>query len=189
MAIKNTETSYGNIAKAFHWSMFLLLLGVVAVGFYMQDMPSGTLEQMRSKMGWYDNHKSFGILILFLVILRLGWRMINRVPEMPDSMSRIEILSARAMHALLYVVMFVQPLSGWLMSSYGGRTVEFFGVELPALVDKNRDMGGFFHGVHEITALLLIAAFALHMFAALFHHYGRKDNVMEKMSFFPKKPD
>ncbi len=189
MAIKNTDTSYGNIAKAFHWGMFLLLLGMVLLGSYMHELPADTPAQMGYKFGLYDYHKSFGILILVLVIFRLGWRMINPVPKMPDTMSKIENLSAHAMHMLLYVIMFAQPLFGWLMSSYAGRPVKFFGLELPALADKDKAMGDIFHEAHEIAALLLVVAFFIHVAAALFHHYVRKDDVMERMSLRPKKSE
>ena len=189
MAIKNTDTSYGTIAKAFHWSMFVLLLGMVILGNYMHDLPADTPEQMGYKFGLYDYHKSFGVLILLLVIFRLVWRRINPVPKMPDTMSRIDGLSAHAMHMLLYVIMFAQPLFGWLMSSYGGHPVKFFGLELPALADKDKAMGDFFHEAHEITALILVVAFVVHVAAALFHHYVRKDDVMERMSLRPEKSD
>ncbi len=189
MTAKNTDTSYGNVAKVFHWGMFLLLVGMVIVGIYMHKLPSDTPEQMQYKMGLYNDHKSFGILILILVVLRLGWRMVNAVPKMPDTMSNLENLSAHAMHVLLYVIMFAQPLFGWLMSSYGGHTVKFFGLELPALADKDKAMGGFFHEAHEVTAMLLIVAFVIHAGAALFHHYVRKDDVMERMSLRPKKSE
>ncbi len=181
MTIKNTDNSYGTIAKAFHWVMFLILLGMVAVGYYMYELPADTPQQMGYKFGLYDYHKSFGILILLLVVLRLGWRMINPVPKMPGGMRKIEIFSAHAMHVLLYIMMFIQPLSGWLMSSYGGHPVKFFGSVLPALADKDKALGDIFHEVHEITAALLIALFAIHVAAALFHHFIRKDDVMKKM--------
>jgi len=189
MALKNTDSSYGNMSKALHWGMFLILVGIIAVGYYMSDLPSDTPEQMGYKFGLYDLHKSFGILILFLVALRLIWRMINPVPKMPDSMSKIESLSAHAMHILLYVVMFAQPLFGWLMSSFGDHSVKFFGIPLPALVGKDKAMGDFFSDAHEITAILLIIFFVIHVAAALFHHFVRKDDVLLRMSLRPTKTD
>ena len=187
MAIRNTDTTYGSIAKAFHWGMFLILLALIIIGSYMSDLPADTPAQVTYKLGIYAYHKSFGILILVLVILRLGWRMINPVPKMPDTMSRLEALSAHAMHILLYIIMLVQPLFGWIMSSYAGRPVAFFGMELPALADKDKAMHHFFEEAHEVTAILLVAAFALHVAAALFHHFIRKDDVMLRMSPRPDK--
>lgn len=189
MALKNTDTSYGNLAKAFHWGMFLLLLGVLIVGNYMHELPADTPEQMGYKFGLYDNHKSFGILIMLLVVIRLGWRMMNPVPKMPDTMSKIEVASAHAMHMLLYVIMFAQPLFGWLMSSYGGHPVKFFGFTLPALADKDKAMGDLFHEAHEVTAGILVLAFIIHVAAALFHHFVRKDDVLIRMSPRPEKSD
>ena len=189
MAVKNTDTSYGVIAKVFHWGMFLILFGLVGVGLYMSDLPADTPDQMVYKFGLYDQHKSFGILILMLVAARLIWRVINPVPKMPDTMSRLEGLSAHAMHMLLYVIMFAQPLSGWLMSSFGGYPVKFFGIGLPALAGKDKALGEFFHEAHEIMAILLIVAFVVHVGAALFHHFVRKDDVMTRMSPHSKKSD
>jgi len=181
MAIKNTTTSYGIIAKAFHWIMFLILVGMIVVGFYMHGLPSDTPEQMTYKFGLYDLHKSFGLLVLMLVLLRLGWRLINPVPEMSGSLSRIEALSAHGMHMLLYVMMLTQPLSGWAMALSGGHPVKFFGVQLPALLEKNAAMKDLFYEIHEIGAIALIVLFVLHMFAALFHHFVRKDDILTRM--------
>lgn len=187
MDIKNTNTSYGSIAKLFHWGMFLIIAGILILGLYMGDLPKDTPEQMSYKYSLYDYHKSFGVLILLLVIARLGWRMKNPVPEMPDSMSKIEGLSAHAMHILLYVIMFAQPLSGWMMSNSAGIPVKFFGLEMPTLIDKDKAMSDFFHEAHEVVATLLMVAIAIHVAAALFHHFIRKDDVMERMSPHPKK--
>jgi len=189
MDIKNTGSSYGNVAKAFHWIMFLLLVGVVIIGYYMYGLPAETPEQRGYKFGLYGWHKSFGILVLLLVVLRLGWRIFNPPPKMPGSLSKIEACSAHAMHIMLYIVMFVQPLSGWLMSSLGGHSVKFFGLEIPALAGKDKAMQGIIHEVHEITAIVLIVLFVVHVAAALFHHYVRKDDVLRRMLPHPTKID
>ncbi|MBL4613027.1 MAG: cytochrome b [Emcibacter sp.] len=189
MALKNTDTSYGSLSKAFHWGMFLILLGLFIVGKYMHGLPADTPEQMGYKFGLYDYHKSFGILIMALVVVRLGWRMINPALKMPGTMSKIEIASAHAMHMLLYVIMFAQPLFGWLMSSYGGHPVKFFGFMLPALADKDKAIGEFFHEAHEVTATILVVAFIIHVAAALFHHIVRKDDVLVRMSPRPQKSE
>ncbi|MCF6197358.1 MAG: cytochrome b [Emcibacter sp.] len=189
MALKNTETSYGSLAKAFHWGMFILLAGLVILGNYMHGLPADTPDQMSYKFGLYDLHKSFGIMVLFLVVLRLIWRKMNPVPVMPDTMSKIENISAHAMHMLLYAIMFLQPIFGWLMSSYGGHPVKFFGLELPALVGQNKEIGELFEEIHEVTAGLLVTAFVVHVAAALYHHFVCKDDVMDRMSLRPKKSE
>ncbi|VAV97074.1 hypothetical protein MNBD_ALPHA02-330 [hydrothermal vent metagenome] len=189
MALKNTEISYGSVAKAFHWGMFIILAGLVILGNYMSDLPTDTPDQVSYKFDLYGLHKSFGILILFLVVLRLIWRKMNSVPKMPDTMSRLENVSAHAMHMLLYAIMLLQPVFGWLLSSYESNAVKFFGLELPALVGKNKEMGELFEELHEVTAGLLVTAFVVHVAAALYHHYVRKDDVMDRMSLRPKKPE
>lgn len=182
MAVKNSETSYGSVAKFFHWGMFLLISGLVVVGFYMHGLPADTPEQAGYKYDLYDQHKAFGIVALILVTIRLGWRLKNPVPKMPDGMRKIELLSAHAMHILLYFLMFAQPLSGWLRSSYGGHDTEIFGMALPMLVAKDKGLEDFFHETHEMLASVLIAAFLLHVGAALYHHFVRKDDVLLRMS-------
>lgn len=182
MAIKNSDSSYGSVAKIFHWGMFLLILTLVVVGFYMHGLPADTPEQATYKFGFYDLHKAFGILALILVALRLGWRLSNPVPKMPENMRKIELFSAHAMHVLLYVLMFAQPISGWLRSSYGGHAVEMFGLKIPALVGKDKAMEHFFHEAHEVLAFALITAFFLHVGAGLYHHFVRKDDVLRRMS-------
>lgn len=181
MAAKNSDHSYGYVAKAFHWGMFLILLGLVVLGIYMSDLSPETPDQMREKFAFYDWHRSFGLLILLLVVFRLGWRLINPVPKLPTATSRIEVLSAHIVHGLLYVMMFIQPITGWIMSSLLARPVKFFGLELPALADKNKDLGKVFEETHEIIGYILIFVFVIHMGAALFHHFIRKDDVLRRM--------
>jgi len=181
MAARNTDHSYGFVAKAFHWGMFVILLGLVVLGMYMSDLSPETPEQMREKFSLYDWHRSFGLLILLLVVFRLGWRMINPVPKLPTATSRIEVLSAHIVHGLFYLLMFILPVTGWVMSSFLARPVKFFGLELPALAENNKAMGEVFEEIHEVIAFILIFVFVIHLGAALFHHFIRKDDVLLRM--------
>lgn len=178
MQIKNTQNSYGLVSVSFHWIMGLIMIGLVIAGLMLADelIPD---ENRRAVMGL---HKSFGITILMLIGLRLLWRFTNLVPKLPADMAGWKKGLAHLVHFGLYVSMIVMPLSGWGMSSAGGHPVNFFGLfELPALVEKNKELGKVFHEIHEIAGFVLIGLFALHVGAALLHHFIYKDNVLKRM--------
>jgi cytochrome b561 len=177
MPIKNTNNSYGTVAKIFHWLLFILLLGAVIGGNIDAGLPDGA-----EKTEMLNLHKSMGVLILLLVILRLGWRLINPLPH--QLVTGWQLSASIWTHRLLYLLMLAQPMSGCLMSQAAGKPIIFFGLfELPTLLSKNKAWAGVFHEAHEIIWILL-AVFALgHMLAALYHHFVVKDDVLRRMGF------
>lgn len=180
MCLKNTKDSYGLIAKIFHWPMALIILGLILVGLYMS-----AIEPSPEKLQMVYYHKSFGILILWLVGLRIIWRAFNTQPAHLPSHKGWERLLAKLAHFFLYVAMIGMPLSGWLMSSAGEYPVPFFGLEMPDLISKNPDIGRLMHGVHEILAYMLIGAIGLHAMGALKHHFIDKDETLKRMAAKP----
>ncbi len=134
--------------------------------------------------GW---HKSFGIAILMLAALRLAWKLRNMSPKLPSWMSKFDVFAAESVHTLLYVIIFVMPLSGWAMSSASGLHVSFFGLfTLPDLVAPDKPLAGFLRQFHNIMAWVIIGVVSLHAFAALLHHFYYKDNILRKMLPFGK---
>lgn len=177
MHIRNTNAAYGAITKIFHWIIGLSIIGLLGVGLYMDAMPSSP-----DKWALYGLHKAIGILVLFSVFARILWRIINLTPALPENMSPLEKIGAHAGHFALYIFMVGMPLSGWIMSSAGGHAVKIFDLyTMPALVEKNKELGGIFNAVHEYMGYALIATLAIHIAAALFHHFWRKDNVLRRM--------
>jgi cytochrome b561 len=177
MAIQNTTRRWGAIAQLFHWTVVVLLIVQVTLAFMADDLPNG----MR-KLTLLARHKSVGITILILVILRLLWRQFNQTPELPDDLKRYERFLARFTHAALYVLLFALPLSGWMMSSARGFPVSWFGfIQLPDLVPKSKPLYDFFVATHETLACLLGLVVTLHVAAALKHHFIRKDDVLRRM--------
>jgi len=177
--MKNTETSYGVIAKGFHWLLFLMLTFMIVAGNFLASMPKGPEKLQAAGM-----HKSFGLVVLVLVLLRLVWRLINATPKDPEGTPAIQNLVAHAMHWALYVLMFAQPLAGILMSQAAGYPVSFFGMfELPVLLDKDPSLAQFFRGAHGTVWILLVLAVIGHAGAALYHHFIMKDEVLKRMSF------
>ena len=177
MCLKNSEHSYGGVAKTFHWLMFLIIAGLVAAGFIAEDMANGP-----DKFKIIGLHKSFGITVLTLVALRLGWKSMNAAPVLPAVLNIWEKYAAHAGHALLYVLMFAMPFSGWVMSSAAGFPVSVFGLfTLPDLVAPDKTLKQDMVEVHETLAWVLIAMVALHVLAALLHHFYYKNDVLRRM--------
>ena len=168
---------YTRTAKSLHWLMAVLLIGLLALGFYMHDLPLSP-----EKLQYYSWHKWAGVCVFILVIARLAWRLGHRPPALPGHMARIEQLVAHAGHHLLYFLMFAIPLSGWLMSSAKGfQTVLFGVVPLPDLLAKNKETGDLLQSLHWALNMLLAATVLGHAAAALKHHFIDKDDVLARM--------
>lgn len=180
--LKNTENTYGIVAKTFHWLLFLMLTFSIIAGNFLASMPKGAEKFQAAGM-----HKSFGAIILMLILLRLIWRLINVTPKDPEGTPAIQNNMAHAMHLGLYVLMFLQPLSGIIMSQAAGFPVSFFGLfEFPVFLDKAPSLAEFFRGVHGTVWILLVLAVIGHAGAALYHNFIMKDEVLKRMSFGAK---
>lgn len=159
--------------------MAILIIGQLTLGIYMTDMPKGGLRKE-----FYGLHKGIGILILFLLIARVLWYLKNIQPSLPFNIPLWEQRVSHFFHGLLYVLMFLLPLTGWLMSSAGGYPVSFFGLfTLPNLISQNKTLGNFFGDAHTYLGYIFIAVIVLHVLAALHHHFIKKNNVLRKMLF------
>ena len=129
------------ISKSFHWLMAGMILGLLFVGFYMVGLAFSPF-----KLQVYGLHKSFGILVLVLGILRLGWRFIASSPKPLVTHKRWEKFLSHIIHVVLYGVIFAMPVSGWLMSSAGDFPVGLFGLfEMPDLIAKDQDVLSLIH--------------------------------------------
>ena len=176
--LKNTENTYGVVAKGFHWLLFLMLGFTIIAGNFLASMPKGAEKLQAAGM-----HKSFGAVLLMLIMLRLLWRLINVTPKLPGGTTHAQSLLAKGMHWVLYVLMFAQPLSGVMMSQASGYPVSFFGLfEFPMLLDESQGMAEFFHAMHGIVWIALVVAVMGHAGAALHHHFIKKDNVLKQMT-------
>lgn len=166
---------YNRIAIAFHWIVGLIMIGLLAVGLIMVDMPKP------DKYVFYGWHKAIGIIVLGLVVLRFIWRLVSPPPPLPAETPASQVLMAHIAHMALYALMFAMPLVGWMMSSAGGYPVKVFGVEIPPLVEKNEELGDLAHELHEWGGWVLIALIVLHVGAALYHQFVQKDGILQRM--------
>lgn len=178
MSFGNTEDKYGGLSKTLHWLSALLIFGLVLMGFFMEGLPAGP-----DKFQVYGLHKSFGLIALIFVISRLLWRFTSVAPDALETQVLWEHLLAKIVQFALYLFMVGMPLSGVLMSNAGGYPVGFFGVEMPALIGKDKGIFDFMRSAHEFFAYGLLAALGLHIAGAFKHYVLDKDASMERMMF------
>jgi cytochrome b561 len=172
------DWQYSRTAVALHWLLALLITGVAGVGWYMMEIED------EPGSGWYfANHKSVGIVIALLVVARLAWRLVNRPQPLPDSVPIWQARLATATQALLYLAMFLMPLTGYLGASYSKQGVQFFGMATPAWALPDHDTAERFFDIHGVLIWVLVALVAAHVLGALKHLFIDKDGVFERMRF------
>ncbi len=179
--LKNSLDSYGTMSKVIHWIMALGIIMLIVVGIYM----TGLDKEDPSRLQIYGMHKSFGALMMMLIIVRLIWLRITPAPALPSVFNAKEQMLTKGVHKLLYLLMLVVPFSGYIMSNAGGYPIKFFGLfELPALVGKSKAIGGFAHEAHEILGFVMLAFILLHMAGAIKHRLqdkGGESDILNRM--------
>lgn len=177
MALRNTTTRYGAVAQLLHWATVALIVTQFVLAELAEDLPRGL-----AKLELITRHKSLGITILALAVLRLAWRATGPVPPVPATAGRWARSAAGVSHWLLYGLLFALPLSGWLMSSSANYPVSWFGlVQLPDLVAPGEALHETMEEVHEVLAQSLFVVAVVHALAALRHHFLLKDDVLRRM--------
>ncbi len=167
---------YSGVARALHWTIAVLIIANLVIGLFHD-----ALGELFAAM---PVHKAIGISVLALSAVRLGWRLTHPAPPLPADMPRWEKGAAHGTHALLYVLMFVMPLTGWFMSSAGPRPISWFGLfEIPKFaIEKGAPLATLSHDGHTILGYLMAALVVGHVAAALRHHFLLKDNVLRQMT-------
>ena len=177
MALRNEQARWGAVSQLLHWLIVALVAAQVSLALVAKHFHHG--PKFVAILGM---HKSLGITILALVVVRLLWRWSNPVPELPGTLKPHERALARTTHVALYVILFALPLTGWAGSSAHGIAVRWFDLfTLPNLVGKNPALSGVLGGVHWLLAVLLGLVVVLHIAAALRHHYVLKDDTLRRM--------
>jgi len=177
--LKNTKTAYGWISILLHWVMALTIFGMFGLGLYMVEL---TYYDAWYK-GSLDLHKSIGILLFGLLLLRTVWRGINISPDSVDKQaSKFEITSAHLVHLSLYLLMFTLMISGYLISTADGRGINVFEVftipAMPFSIDNQEDIAGL---IHELLAWALVVLAGIHALAALKHHFINRNQTLVRM--------
>lgn len=176
------KSRYSAVSLTLHWlTAAMVLAQVILVNLHEAE------EGPDPFVGW---HKAVGMTILVLTLVRLGWRISNPSPAMPEGMPAWQKFLARAVHVGLYVLLIGLPLTGWLASSAAGRDISWFGLfNWPLLpVGGGREVAGQFMDIHELGVKALWVLLVLHVAAALKHHFVDKDNVLHRMLPFVPAP-
>ncbi|HZP66605.1 MAG TPA: cytochrome b [Rudaea sp.] len=176
--LKSDREHWGSIAKLFHWTIVLLIILQGAVGLYMTDQPKSPRI-----IPWYTFHKSVGLTILALAVLRLAWRAFDARPIEPASMPAWQKFGARGGHIVLYVLIFLVPLTGWRFDSVSAlRPLYWFGLfEVPHLGAPDPEGKELARDWHEWTFWALVVVAAGHAAVALVHQFVLRDNVLGRM--------
>ena len=173
---------YTGTAIVLHWVAAALILGNVAFGLYMVDLPLSP-----AKLRYYAWHKWVGVTVFLLSAARLLWRLGHPAPALPASMPAWQRKAAHLSHVFLYALFFAAPLSGWLFSSAAGFPTVYLGlVQLPDLLAKNRELADVLKVVHRSITWSLGGLAILHAAAAIKHHVVDRDDVLRRMLPFIK---
>jgi cytochrome b561 len=189
MAARSTNERWGWVTRALHWSIAFTVLGMLAAGLYAAGL-SASLNNgtPAGEMNYYtviDIHKSFGLLIIMLMVIRVLWRLSERTPQLSAVVPPVplwERIVARVSQLLLYIGLVVQPISGYLWASAYGEPVRFFGLKLPGLIHLAGEPAKLAHHIHIFTAFVLMGIIALHVLGALKNHFIDRNQVLRNMA-------
>ena len=173
----NHVERYSLTAITLHWVMALLIITLLILGFYMVDIPKG----VPNRADYFNLHKSLGVLAIVLILMRTGWRWKHPAPKLPLSVPGWTVSAAWWSHLLLYVCMVLQPLTGYLSSSFNKYGVKFFGVELPKWGWEDAVLRDLFMKCHHLIAVLLVSLILVHVLAAFKHLLVDRDRIFQRM--------
>ncbi|MDP1912663.1 cytochrome b [Brevundimonas sp.] len=177
---------YSTVSLILHWLIAALVVTqLMLIALYLAT------EGQPSAREYLQLHKSTGLSILVLTLVRLGWRLANPAIALPSEMPRWQRLLARTSHVLFYILLIGLPLGGWAASSAAGRPIPWFGLfNWPLLpLPQDRELAGAIMEAHELAGLLMIALVVLHIVGALKHQFVDRDNVLHRMiPWIPRRP-
>lgn len=168
---------YDRFSVCLHWAMAALILAQIGLGLWMIGLPK---DASGLRASWFNVHKSWGMVLGMLILLRLGWALLRpRVAPLPQP--RHMQLAARGAHGLLYLLMLVMPLSGFLGSVFSGYPIRFFGMQLPKLAGRWEAAKELLSVVHQVSAVALMLLIALHVLAFVYHQFIMKEALLQRM--------
>ena len=172
------STRYTTTAVVLHWTIAVLIVGMLGVGVWMTD-----LKVSPDKISLYTWHKWMGLTLLLLVLIRLGWRAKHAAPPLPSGLPGWQVFAAKMSHLALYFLMLAMPITGWLQNSAAGFPLTWFGLfKVPALIGRDKGSFAFWQQTHEVLATMLMVLIAVHLLAAVKHARAR-DGVFSRMWF------
>jgi cytochrome b561 len=170
---------YDKVLVALHWLLALALIGQLLLGLWMVDLPK---EPPGYRGGWFNVHKSIGLVIALFIVWRLGWRITHPVPDAVAAPGTWQHIVSKLNHGLMYLCMLAMPITGFIGSNFSQYPIKFFGYPLPRLFEPQPDMKALFAEVHELFATLFMALIALHLAAVVWHVLVKRDGLLQRMS-------
>lgn len=178
MALQNSQTDWGWLAKALHWLVAIGIFWLLWLGLEQADMPRGP-----EKLAARATHGSWALLVFTLMSIRLAWRLANPAPVHPDGTPGWQRASAALVHWAIYIAVFTQLIAGAMTTATGDKPLPFFGLfSIPLPVAADRDAHEFWEEIHEFTWKPLAVLIALHFVAAMYNHFIRKNDVLKRMT-------
>lgn len=175
---------YALSQRLLHWIIALMVLGALAVGMLLGFLGfSGVKDTFGIDVTnlLYKYHKTFGVLILGLMVIRIAVKLAKGAPDYAQPLTKFEYSASNAVHGLLYLCLFAMPVLGWLGTGANGFPVEFFNWKLPPILAKDKELGGLLMELHGIVGWTLAALIFLHIGGALKHAIVKKDGVLQRI--------
>ena len=172
---RSSRSGYSRVAIALHWIIALLILGNAAGAILAEQVSKETAGAIMA------THKSIGLTVLMLSLLRLAWRVTHGFPRLPDSTPSWDAILARVTHVAFYVLIIAVPLAGWAMVSAGSRPLTWFGLFPWPKLPVEKATADWAHDWHVLLAFATLALAALHVLGALKHHFVDRDDVLARM--------
>ena len=171
------QERYSATAIILHWVMAILLICMFGLGWYMVDLPKGSEE----RSWFFALHKSIGLTIALLALMRLFWRFTHVPPALPESITNFKQQLAGLTHWLLYVAMFIQPVSGYISSSFSGYKTKIWGLPLPHWGWKSPVLNEIFTDIHVASSVILVCLIVIHLCGVLVHVYQGEASILRRM--------
>lgn len=176
MTTPTPTPKYSVVAIAIHWLMAVLVIALIGIGWFMVELPQGP---MRGK--YFALHKSIGLTVLALLVLRIVWRIGHPPPLLPGSVPRWQRGLAALVHLGFYAVLLVQPVSGYLSSSFSGYSTQWFGVPLPQWGWRDAPLNELFTEIHVIGSIALVVLLLIHLLGVLSHAASGEWRLLRRM--------
>lgn len=199
MSTGMSASRYTKTAVILHWLIAISILTMFALGWFMADLPKevpkqsvfdmfdlgiytwNTAEAISPRSFYFNLHKSIGVTVIGLILLRILWRVTHKPPALLTSYKVWERKMAAGAHHLLYLLMVALPVSGLIMAIYSKYGVKWFGLPFIGGLDNN-PMREIYKEAHELIGIVLLVILALHVLGALKHKFVDKDDTMKRMS-------
>lgn len=176
--LRNSSDRYGVVTKVLHWSIAVLIFGLVGLGWYMVDLTYFD-RWYNASLAW---HRVLGLAVLLLAVLFVGWKRFSPSPAHPFGLPRLQQIAAVTVHHLLVVMMFLLPITGYLISTSAGKAIDVFGLfEVPALFRVERNVRDLAIAIHYYAAYGTGVLALGHAAAALKHQFIDRDGLLARM--------